>query len=61
MTCRMLTYAVIFLVLAIAAGVLSIVVAAAIAKVLFVAFLALFVGTIVTHYVRESRARRPFR
>ena len=55
----MLTYAVIFLVLAIAAGVLSIVVAAAIAKVLFVAFLALFIGTIVLHYVRENRTRRP--
>ena len=57
----MLTAAVLFLACAIVAGVLSMVVAVAIAKVLFFAFLALFVGTIVTHYVREGRARRPFR
>jgi uncharacterized membrane protein YtjA (UPF0391 family) len=57
----MLTLAIVFLVFAIAAGVLSIVVAAAIAKVLFFAFLALFVAFIVAHYVRENRARRPFK
>lgn len=57
----MLTLAVLFLVLAIGAGVLSMMVAAAIVKLAFFAFLALFLGSIALHYVRESRARRPFK
>lgn len=57
----MLTTALLFLVLAIVAGVLSMIVAGPLGPVLFFVFLVLFLASIVTHYVRESRARRPFR
>ena len=57
----MLTLAIIFLVAAIGAGVLSVMFATAIVKVLFLAFFVLFVAFIAMHYVRESRARRPFK
>lgn len=57
----MLTLAVFFLALAILAGGFAMVVAGPVGPVLFFAFLLLFLGSIVTHYVRESRARRPFK
>lgn len=57
----MLTLAVVFLVAAIVAGILGIVVAGKAGPILFFVFLALFLGSIGAHYVRESRERRPFK
>ena len=57
----MLTLAIIFLVLAILAGVLGLFVAGPVGPILIALFLLLFFAAIATHYVRESRARRPFK
>jgi uncharacterized membrane protein YtjA (UPF0391 family) len=58
----MLTLAVVFLVLAIAAGVFGLAAAGPAALIAFFVFLALFLGAIATHYIREHRAaRRPFK
>lgn len=55
----MLTLAVVFLVLTIIAGVFGMIVAGPAGPILFFVFLGLFLAAIVTHYVRENRARRP--
>jgi uncharacterized membrane protein YtjA (UPF0391 family) len=57
----MLTLAVMFLILAIIAGVFGLVAAGPAALVAFFVFLALFLISIATHYIRESRARRRFK
>jgi flagellar biosynthesis component FlhA len=57
----MLTLAVVSLVLAILAGVLGMIVAGPVGPILCFVFLALFLGSIAVHYIRESRARRPFK
>ena len=57
----MLTLAIIFLVCAILAGVLGLFVAGPVGPILIGLFLLLFFASITTHYVRESRARRPFK
>ena len=57
----MLTLAIVFLVLAILAGVLGLFVAGPVGPILLAVFLLLFLGAIVVHYVRESRARNPFK
>ena len=55
----MLTLAIVFLLIAIAAGVFGIIAAGPTALVIFFVFLVLFVVTIGTHYIREYRYRRP--
>jgi len=57
----MLTLAVVFLVLAIIAGVLGLFVAGPAGPILLAVFLLAFFASIVVHYVRESRARKPFK
>jgi hypothetical protein len=57
----MLTVALVFLVLAILAGVLGLLVAGPLGPILLAVFLLLFFASIVVHYVREARARRPFK
>lgn len=57
----MLTLAVVFLVLAILAGVLGLFVAGPVAPTLLAVFLLLFFASILVHYMRESRARNPFK
>lgn len=57
----MLTLAIVFLVLAIAAGIFGLIAAGPAPLVAFFVFLVLFLVSIATHYVREHNARRPFK
>ena len=57
----MLTLAVVFLALAIVAGIFGLFAAGPVTMTLFFDFLFLFFAFIAVHYVRESRARRPFK
>lgn len=57
----MLTLALVFLVLAILAGVLGLLVAGPAGPILLAVFLLGFFASILVHYMRESRARRPFK
>lgn len=57
----MLTLAIVSLVAAIIAGVFGLIVAGPAALIALFIFLVVFVVAIGTHYVRESRARRPFK
>lgn len=57
----MLTLAIVFLIAAITAGVFGLMVAGPVALIAFFVFVALFLGTITLHYVREHGRRRPFK
>jgi len=57
----MLTLAVVFLVGVALFGIFGLIAAGPVAMILFFAFLGLFLASIAVHYVRESRARRPFK
>ena len=57
----MLTLAIVSLIAAIVTGVFGLIAAGPAAMIAFFGFLLLFLVSIVIHYVRESRARRPFK
>ena len=57
----MLTLAIVFLILAIVAGIFGMIAAGPAALIAFFAFLGLFLVAIGAHYVRENRERRPFK
>ena len=57
----MLTLALVFLVLATAAGFFALFVGGPAGPILLLVFILLFLATIAVHYVRESRARDPFK
>ena len=61
MALAMLTLAFVFLTLAIAAGIFGLVVTGPAALIAFFVFFVLFLGTIVAHYLRDYRYRRPFK